>query len=139
MSCPESVGAPQPIKTTEMAKFLTKQLRKQKAVLSQREIASKLGYPKSNIISMFKSGEAKVPLEKVPALADALGVDVALLTRLALEQYWPGKFKSIGNVFDRIATENEFALLRLIRQRTGRADPKVYLDSRAPDAVGAGR
>ena len=39
---------------------------------------------------MFKRGEVKVPLNKIPLLAKAINADPAHLFRLALEQYWPG-------------------------------------------------
>ena len=42
-----------------------------------------------NIISMFKSGETRVPLAKVPALARALGLDAAILLREWFAAYEP--------------------------------------------------
>ena len=73
---------------------------------------------------MFKYGEVKVPLDKIPALAKALEVDPAHLFRLALEQYWPALGETIQGIFGRIATENEFELLiKPWREATGDADP----------------
>jgi len=48
---------------------------------------------------MFKRGEAKVPLDKVPILARALNVDPALLFCLAVEQYWPGGAEAVARIF----------------------------------------
>jgi transcriptional regulator with XRE-family HTH domain len=56
---------------------------------TQRQIAMELGYDRSNLISMFKQGQTRVPVEKVPALADALGVDRAELLTMWLEDYAP--------------------------------------------------
>ena len=47
---------------------------------TQREIATALGYGRSNIVTMFKQGTTRVPGDKVPALADALGVEVGQIT-----------------------------------------------------------
>ena len=73
---------------------------------------------------MFKRGETRVPLEKIPALANALKVDPGHLFRLALEQYWPDLGATIATIFGRMATENEEAILiRKWREATKDADP----------------
>ena len=56
---------------------------------TQREIATDIGYPKANIITMFKQGTTKVPLEKIPALARALGIDRIEMLRRAMREYAP--------------------------------------------------
>lgn len=100
-----------PFANSAIAKFLDKQIDNLKGVKTQREIADEIGYDKPNMISMFKRGEAKVPLDKIPLLAKALGVETAHLFRLALEQYWPDQAKLILGIFGRTATENEDAIL----------------------------
>jgi transcriptional regulator with XRE-family HTH domain len=100
-----------PFANSAIAKFLDKQIDNLKGVKTQREIADEIGYDNPNMISMFKRGEAKVPLDKIPQLAKALGVDAAHLFRLALEQYWPDQAKLILDIFGRTATENEEAIL----------------------------
>lgn len=57
--------------------------------LIQREIADRLGYEKANIITMFKQGTTRVPLDKVPQLADALDVDRVDLINVWLKDYEP--------------------------------------------------
>ncbi|MGO9773597.1 MAG: helix-turn-helix domain-containing protein [Roseiarcus sp.] len=100
-----------PFANSAIAKFLDTQIDNLKGVKTQREIAGEIGYDKPNMISMFKRGEAMVPLEKIPLLAKALGVDAGHLFRLALEQYWPGEAKLILDIFGRTATENEETIL----------------------------
>lgn len=39
-----------------------------------KEVGLEIGYDTGNIISMWKSGSTQVPLHKVNALADSLGV-----------------------------------------------------------------
>ena len=38
---------------------------------------------------MMKLGQTKVPLDKIPLLAKACGVDQAFFMRLALQEYMP--------------------------------------------------
>ncbi|MCE8526988.1 helix-turn-helix transcriptional regulator [Ruegeria pomeroyi] len=62
---------------------------------TQREIANEAGYSNSNIISMMKNGITKIPVEKIPALAAATGVEPAPFIRLALQEYMPETWKVI--------------------------------------------
>jgi len=73
---------------------------------------------------MFKTGESKVPLEKIPALAKALDYDVGQLMRLGLEQYWPDKLDVINKVFGRVVTQNEWEMIQIVRDATGDSDPE---------------
>jgi hypothetical protein len=57
--------------------------------ISEQEIAHRLGYASAGIVTMFKTGEVKVPLDKIPALAKALRVDVDHLMTLGLAQFLP--------------------------------------------------
>ena len=100
-----------PFAGTTVAKYIDLQIDALKGVKTQREIAAEIGYDKPNMISMFKRGEVKVPLDKVPALAKALHVDPAHLFRLALEQYWPELGATIEGIFGRTVTEKEFEFL----------------------------
>lgn len=113
-----------PFASSAIAKFLDKQIDSLKGVKTQRQIAAEIGYDKPNMISMFKRGETKVPLDKIPQLAKALGVDAGHLFRLALEQYWPEHGKTILGIFGCIATENEEAiLLKKWREASRNMDP----------------
>jgi transcriptional regulator with XRE-family HTH domain len=114
-----------PYTHSKMAQFLTMKIDSLKGEVSQREIAQRLGYDRPNIVSMFKTGEAKVPFEKIPALAEVLGVDVAHLVRLGLEQYWPERFDVIARLFPHMVTENEMELVRVTRAAASDSDPKL--------------
>jgi len=118
----EKIGLP--YENSPIAKFLDKRIDALKGVKTQREIAFAAGYDKPNIISMFKRGDAKVPLDRIPVLAAALEADPAHLLRLALEQYLTGLGSTIDAVFGRIATKNEEEiLLRRWRAATMDQDP----------------
>ena len=89
----------------------------------QREIAKEIGYENANILSMMKHGDAKVPFDKVPALAKALDVDVGHLMRLAIEQYWPGLKDVIKDIFGNVVSENEMNLVQDLRTDSRDTDP----------------
>lgn len=66
---------------------------------SQRVIAEEVGYSKANLISMMKKGMTKVPINKVPALAKATGVDQRAFLRVVLQEYHPELLETLHNVF----------------------------------------
>jgi transcriptional regulator with XRE-family HTH domain len=109
---------------TALCRFLNKQITALSGVKSQREIAAEAGYDRSNIISMFKRGETKVPLDRIPALAKALHVDPAHLFRLALEQQMPEVAKIMHQVIGKTVSDHEFELVQAFRKATKDADPK---------------
>lgn len=111
--------------TSKIATYLANQIKALEGIKSQREIALEMGYPKGNIISMFKTGEVKVPLDKIPALAKAINVDPAFLFRLAMEQYWPAMNEAISAIFGAITTLNQRAILARIAELTGEDDPEL--------------
>ena len=43
---------------------------------TQREIAEEMGLLRPNVISMLKSGEMTMPIERIPAFSKATGIDV---------------------------------------------------------------
>ena len=114
-----------PFPDSAIARYLGRQIEALKGVKTQREIATEAGYEKANIISMFKHGEAKVPLDKIPVLAKALHVDPTHLFRLALEQYWPSLNEAVAEIFGQMATKNEEVIfLRKWREETHNTDPR---------------
>ncbi len=56
---------------------------------TQSDIAAAIGYVNANIITFFKRGNTRVPLEKVVPLARVLDLDPGLLMRKWLEAYMP--------------------------------------------------
>jgi len=82
---------------------------------SQREIAIEAGFPKPNIISMLKKGEMKLPLDRIPDLANACHVDPVYLFRLAMEEYHPAIWEVLVNTIGMPLTANEFELVGAYR------------------------
>ena len=90
---------------------------------SQRQIAEECGYPNPNVISMFKKGHMKVPLERTPAMAKALGVDPADMLRRAMRETMPKVLQAIEDVMGDILTTNERKILDVIRSASKGSDP----------------
>ncbi len=129
-----SIRPGMPFANSLVAMYLDKQIEALKGVKTQREIAAEIGYEKPNMISMFKRGEVKVPLDKIPALAKALHVDPGHLFRLAQEQYWPALGGTIAEIFGRVVTANEEEILiNPWRDATKNGDPEP--DARIKGAV----
>lgn len=91
----------------------------------QNEIAAEIGYTRPNIITMFKQGLTKVPVNIAPALARAIGVDPNLFTRMVLKEYMPEVLKAIEESVGGLATVNESQILEVIRSATKGKDPKM--------------
>ena len=118
-----------PYASTRLAKFLDKRIGELHHK-TQADIAREAGFKNANFITMLKQGNAKLALERVPALAAALDVDAAHLMRLALEQTYGAKMLRIfTDLLGEPATTNEKAWLELIREGSGHTDP-------APTAMG---
>ena len=90
---------------------------------TQKEIAADLGYDHPNIISMFKHGLTRLPVEKVPAMADALGVSQRHLLRMVLAEYHPQMLAVIETLTGPMLTENEVELVATVRRLSGGRDP----------------
>lgn len=112
-----------------LAHYISKQIDIQaRGGKNQRRIAQEIGYETPNMISMFKRGESKVPLDKIPALAKALNVDPASMFRLAMQQYWPNINRAVSEIFGTILNKNEVKMINLIRQITNGSDRELTHD-----------
>ena len=74
---------------------------------TQREIAREAGFERPNVISMMRTGEMKVPLDRIPMLADALTVDAGYFLRLALAEYHPDVYTVLLETFGDVYSKNE--------------------------------
>ncbi|WP_141247032.1 hypothetical protein [Mesorhizobium sp. WSM3866] len=96
------------------------------SVCSYQDIAVRAGFTKADIIYMFISGEHRVPLDCIPALARALGCDGNELWTLALQQYFkPEILRQIQELSTRDHSPNERAWINALRSMSGGADPEL--------------
>ena len=89
-----------PNANTSIAKFIGQCIDQLKGRKAQKDIASEAGFTNVNVLSMIKAGTIKVPLDRVPGLAKALGCDPARLFLLALEQHFEsGALSAVKEIF----------------------------------------
>jgi transcriptional regulator with XRE-family HTH domain len=110
-------------RSVTVAEFLSKQI--DKSGLTQREIAERVGYAKPNVISMMKLGQTKIPVDKAPAFAKALGVDPAHFMGLVLQEYMPEVWKTLEDVFGEALTDREKAFVAILREVDPTAELKL--------------
>jgi len=121
---------------TALAAFLQKRIAELKSRKSQADIASQAGFVNVNVLSMIKSGATKLPLDRVPALAEALECDARRLFALALQQVEPSTaLTAIESIFKTIVTANESAWLEELRRASDNSDP--VMTTRARSAIRA--
>jgi len=123
--------ANKPYADTALPKYLEKRILALRPTKCQAEIASEAGFVNVNVLSMFKSGSSRLPLDRVPALAKALEVDPARLLQLALEQ-WVGSSaaRAFDAIFQTVVTRNELVWIEAIREASDRIDPALTSRSR---------
>ena len=122
--------AKKPHANTPLALFIEKRVMAMRPK-QQSEIAEEAGFKNVNMVSMIKSGAAKLPLDRVSALAAALDCDEKYLFRLALEQQGNETTAlAIAEIFGAIVTRNEVTWLHEIRDASGNSDPGMTTRSR---------
>lgn len=101
---------------------------------TQRQVADECGFEHPNIITMFKQGQTKLPINRIGALAKSLDVDPAHLLRLVMLEYIPDVWENIENIMkSTLLTANELELVRAFREVTGDNDAVPVVINR--DAV----
>jgi hypothetical protein len=115
-----------PFRDTELARFLDKRISQLRGKRSQKEIASLAGFQSPSVLSMPKSGTSKCPIDRVPALAEALDTDPRHLLRLALLQAWGDTAaRVIDEIVGTVLSRNEEAWVRELRDVTDNGDPAL--------------
>ena len=93
--------------------------------VQQSDIAQELGFARANIISMFKSGKTRIPMEKIPRMAKILGIDPKMMLRMAMLEYAPELLRAIEQTFGASVTKNEQVILDEIRMLSQGTDPGI--------------
>ena len=97
----------------------------EKSKLTQREIADRVGFKHANIISMLKTGETRVPLDRIPSLAQTLGMDERLFLMVAIEEYHPGVHEILVDVLGLPLSDAELGILTMFRMASMRDEIEV--------------
>lgn len=101
---------------------------------SQREIADAAGFTHPNMVSMMKHGNTKIPIERIPDLANICGVDPALFMRVALQEYHPELLELVETYVGDLLTLNEMRMVDCYRTVTQR-DGELEVDTEVKLAV----
>ncbi|MNW03139.1 hypothetical protein D3C71_1990290 [compost metagenome] len=80
---------------------------------------------------MIKGGRAKVPLERVPGIARALGCDPMLLLLLALEQHLEEGSEELTYARAICVSANERDIIEQVRSASNGGDPEPNPDRAA--------
>jgi transcriptional regulator with XRE-family HTH domain len=104
---------------------------------TQRQIADECGFDNPNIITMFKNGQTKLPINRIASLAKAIDADPVHLLRLVMLEYIPDLWESIENIMQStVLTANELELVRAFREVTGENNAQaVVIDRSAVIAI----
>lgn len=98
---------------------------------TQRQVARELGYRHPNIVSMFKSGATRVPIDKVARLAFALGADETELVDLWLSTYMPETKALLERAVGGHLSAAERSWVEGLRRIYGREIPPLDADAEA--------
>lgn len=109
--------------TYELAEWLNGNLSR-RTDMTNDEMAEEMGYARSNIISMWRTGRSRIPLERLPDLSKMLNVSMAELLPMWIEQYAPQVRVEVGKMFNRLVSENEFEVVQAVRDASGQTNPK---------------
>jgi hypothetical protein len=64
------------------------------------DLSLALGYEDKRIVTLIRGGQMRLPLVRVPALADALSVEPRQVLQLAMDEITPGVFDVIEQVLN---------------------------------------
>jgi len=93
-----------------------------KSGLTQRDIADQVGFKHPNMITMMKQGLTRVPLDRIPALAKALGLDQASFLLVAIEEYHHEIYEVLRDTLGLPLSDAEQQLILMFRLANLRAE-----------------
>lgn len=109
-------------KESKVARLVNAQIELLRGEKNQAQIAAEAGYHRPNIITMFKTGDTRLPLKNINRIAKALEVDPVRMTRIALQEYEPEVWDALSEALGEPVTANELRIIRRLRELTEEAD-----------------
>jgi len=82
---------------------------------TQKEISEEAGLPRANFLSMMKQGVTRVPIDRIPGLAKACGVDPVRFLRLAMIEYENETWNVLQRSFGESLSDDEKTALEKYR------------------------
>jgi hypothetical protein len=74
---------------------------------TQKQPAKEMGFKSANMLSMLRTGDAKVPFSRLSIIAEVLELDPALLLRLHLCEQWLDFENIVFEIFGGMHTKAE--------------------------------
>ena len=102
---------------SRVARFITERI--EATAKLQKDVATKAGFDKPNMITMIKQGRTRLPLDKVGPMAMALETDPVALLQMCMEEYQPKTWAAIAPFMEMVLTEDERRLLTSLRASVG--------------------
>jgi transcriptional regulator with XRE-family HTH domain len=100
----------------ELAAILNARLEEIGSYKSQKDVADEVGFPSANILSIIKRGATKLSLDRVEAMATALGLDLEVIMLPALRQYYtPEVIDALRKTFSSAETKTEREIISIAR------------------------
>ncbi len=93
--------------------------------LTQREIADRVGFKHPNVLSMMKQGLTRVPLARIPALAQTLELDQAKFLLVAIKEYHEGVHDVLCDTLGLPLSASEQKLIAMFRIANLRQEIKL--------------
>jgi transcriptional regulator with XRE-family HTH domain len=94
--------------------------------LTNEELAEQLGYTRPNIISMWRTGRTRIPLDRLTKLSELLKVDLSFLLPLWVEQYGGAEaYTGVMKILQSSVSESEAKLVAAAREHTKGRDFKL--------------
>lgn len=104
-------------KVSDLARLVTSRLDDIAFRKSQVEVAADVGFKNSNMVTLIKLGKSKLALDRVEAMAKALGLETEVVLIPALKQYFSDDVISmLREVFSGAQTQTERDLLVIARK-----------------------
>ncbi len=103
------------------------------SALTHIEIAERAGFGASNVISMMRLGRMKVPIDRIPDLAGACGIDPRRFLRIAMAEYHPDVWEVLRGSFGDVLTRPEQDLLSVFRVLN--QDGEIEIDLELTEAL----
>ena len=103
--------------SSHVARFIARRIEETGQL--QKDIATKCGFDKPNMITMIKQGLTRLPLDKIGPMAMALETDPVQLLKMCMEEYQPATWKAIEPFMETAMTKDELRLLTELRTWVG--------------------
>ncbi len=91
--------------------------------LSQRDIASSLGYANANFISMLETGKTNIPVKRLNDVIEAYQMDSEFIT-VFVQKLMPDMWELFMQIYDSFLAPNQFKNSKAVQKALG----KMYKD-----------